>query len=315
MNLKKLIPIATIQADYSFDYKFSVFTPVYNRSNTLKRVFKSLNDQTFRDFELIIINDGSTDNSNEVIQDLMQTATFKVNYINNKENKHKMACFIQAIKFAKGEFILPFDSDDECTPNALKVFNDSYENIPEEMKGEISGVTCLCEDQFGNLVGEKFPNQPYFSNTIKRQFSNPKSSEKWGFTKTQILKSIEIDESIFSKGLIPEGLIWNFIAKEGYKTKYVNDILRIYYIGSDNSLSVQNLKKNSLGMAIYSLSILNWFYKDYLMTYPKAFIKRVYTLLRAAHFLKFNLNDYLNAIDSVLLKLIFITGWPFKRFF
>tara|TARA_R110000850_G_scaffold240866_4_gene365390 strand:- start:886 stop:1842 length:957 start_codon:yes stop_codon:yes gene_type:complete len=313
MNLQELLPSYSKQPNADYMYRFTIFTPVYNRANTLERVFKSLEAQTFKDFELVIINDGSTDNSHNTIETLIKTATFPINYINNAKNKHKMACFFQAIHVAKGEFLLPFDSDDACVPEALELFNKEYTEIPEHLKPSISGVTCLCEDQNGNLVGKPFEKQPYYSNTFLSQREHLEATEKWGFTKTNVLKGIHINEAIFAKGYIPEGVIWEFIAKQGFQTKYVNHILRVYYLDTENAISIQNHKKDAFGMAIYSLCILNWFYSDYFMKYPTLFIKRILTLLRAAVFLDFRLNSYIKAINPKLLKTLFILGWPFKK--
>ncbi len=313
MSLKDLLPTYKKHEAISFKYTFTVFTPVYNRADTLARVFKSLNAQTFRDFELVMINDGSTDNSHEVALELMKTANFEINYINNDKNQHKMACFMEAIDVAKGEFILPFDSDDACVADALAVFKEEYDSIPSDKKSNISAVTCLCKDQFGNLVGEEFPVSPHYSNTFKQKLNYPNASEKWGFTKTEVLRGIQINPAIFSHGLIPESLIWELIAKQGFETKYVNKILRTYYIGTPNSLSIQNHKKDALGMAVYSLSILNWYYKSYLTKGPKLFAKRVYTLLRASQYLDFSLTQYQQVIQSRILKFCFTIGWPFKR--
>ncbi|MDO6596770.1 glycosyltransferase family 2 protein [Oceanihabitans sp. 2_MG-2023] len=315
MQLINLLPTYTKQESQNFSYTFTVFTPVYNRADTLERVFKSLNAQTFKDFELVMINDGSKDNSHEVALELIKTATFPVNYINNTNNKHKMACFMQAIQVAKGTFILPFDSDDECTADALQVFKDEYDAIPKEKKENISGVTCLCNDQFGNLVGEPFKESPYYSNTFKQQMLQPNASEKWGFTKTEILKNIQVNDRIFSRGYIPEGVIWELIAKQGFETKYINTTLRTYYLDTENAISIQNHKKDAFGMAIYSLSILNWYYKDYIFKKPTLFIKRIYTLLRASQYLEFNLKDYQQAIKSKLLRFCFTIGWPLKKLF
>ena len=313
MQLVSLLPTYKEQKTTNFSYTFTVFTPVYNRADTLERVFKSLNAQTFNDFELVMINDGSKDNSHEVALELIKTATFPVNYINNAINKHKMACFMQAIQAAKGKFILPFDSDDECTADALQVFNDEYDAIPSEKKKSISGVTCLCNDQFGNLVGEPFKESPYYSNTFKQQMEQPNASEKWGFTKTEILKNIQVNNSIFSRGYIPEGVIWELIAKQGYNTKYINTTLRTYYLDTENAISIQNHEKDAFGMAVYSLSVLNWYYQDYVFKKPMLFIKRVYTLLRASQYLEFNLKEYQQAIKSTLLKVCFTIGWPLKK--
>ncbi|TYB76238.1 glycosyltransferase family 2 protein [Bizionia myxarmorum] len=313
MNLQALLPSYSKQPNANYIYRFTVFTPVYNRADTLERVFKSLENQTFKDFELVIINDGSTDNSHDVIESLIKTASFPINYINNAVNKHKMACFFQAIHLAQGEFILPFDSDDACVPKALELLSKEYDEIPDALKPNISGVTVLCEDQNGNLVGKAFEKQPYYSNTFLSSREHLEATEKWGFTKTSVLKGIQVNEAIFAKGYIPEGIIWELIAKEGFQTKYVNHILRIYYLDSENAISIQNHKKDAFGMALYSLCILNWFYKDYFLKYPSLFIKRILTLLRAAYYLNYPLKSYVNAINPFLLKVLFIIGWPFKK--
>ncbi|WP_250436286.1 glycosyltransferase family 2 protein [Hanstruepera flava] len=315
MTLTELIPTFTGIVNFESHYTFTIFTPVYNRADTLERVFTSLNNQTFRDFELVLINDGSTDNSHKVAQELIKTADFPIQYVNNPKNQHKMACFFQAIEMARGKFILPFDSDDECLPSALQVFKEQYNAIPIDKKEKISGVTCLCKDQNGKLIGQKFPKSPYYSNTFKQNIESPLTSEKWGFTRTDILKGIEVNKNIFSRGYIPEGIIWELISKEGFTTKYINEILRIYYLDTENRISIQNHEKDAFGMAVYSLSILNWFQNDYLFKTPKLFIKRCYTLLRAAQYLEFSLKDYLNAIENKTLKLVFLMGWPFKKLF
>lgn len=313
MNLQALLPTYSVHPSTDYIYRFTIFTPVYNRADTLERVFKSLENQTYKDFELVIINDGSTDNSHEVIESLIKNASFPVNYVNNTVNKHKMACFFQAINLAQGEFLLPFDSDDACVPDALELLNKEYELIPAELKPKISGVTCLCEDQNGNLVGKAFVKQPYYSNTFLSQREHLEATEKWGFTKTSVLKGIHINAAIFAKGYIPEGIIWELIAKQGFQTKYVNHILRIYYLDTENAISIQNHKKDAFGMAIYSLCILNWFYSGYFTKYPMLFIKRILTLLRASIFLDFNLKAYKEAINPSLLKMLFVLGWPFKK--
>ena len=128
-------------------------------------------------------------------------------------------------------------------------------------------------------------------------------------------KGIKINNTIFSKGYIPEGIIWELIAKQGYKTKYINDVLRIYYLDSENAISIQNHEKDAYGMAIYSLCVLNWFHSSYLLKVPTLFLKRIFTLLRAANYLDFSFNDYWRAIDSLLLRLLFLFGWPFKKIF
>jgi len=91
MELKSLLPTyQPIESELIFDFKFTIFIPIYNRADTLHRVFESLEKQTFKDFEVIIINDGSKDNSHDVVESYLKKIKFKTTYINNKQNKHKM---------------------------------------------------------------------------------------------------------------------------------------------------------------------------------------------------------------------------------
>lgn len=314
MNLRTLFPIYKTNTQFRPSCKFTVFTPFYNSEQTIHRVFNSLNNQTFKDFELILINDGSTDNSHEIVLELIETASFKVNYINNKENKHKMACLMQAVSLAKGDYFLPFDADDECSDNALEVFNYEFSIVTEPFKEHCITVTALCVDQNGENIGDKFPSNPLFSNTFKSHNIEGIKGEKWGFTKTEVLKGIYLNDYLYSKGLIPEGLLWNLLAKEGFITKYINVHLRVYYLNVENSISSSGIEKNALGAVIYNICNINWFYKGYRFKIPIYFLKCMYFFLQSSVFLDYKLKDYINAIDSKSMKALLIILWPLRRF-
>ena len=167
MNLRQYIPTLESIETKSYTYTFTVFTPVYNAEKTIERVHLSLLNQYFTDFEWVIINDGSTDASNSIISNLIKSSPLKINYINNEKNKHKMACFFQAIDLAKGSLFLTFDADDECLPNALEVFNSEYYALTELERLKIIAVTGLCVDQNKKAIGNNFPSSPFISNTFE----------------------------------------------------------------------------------------------------------------------------------------------------
>lgn len=70
------------------NYKFTIFTPCYNGAKTIKRVFDSVESQTYSNFEWIIVNDGSTDQSDIVIRNLIEKSKIKdkIKYFNTKEH-------------------------------------------------------------------------------------------------------------------------------------------------------------------------------------------------------------------------------------
>ena len=88
----------------------SIIIPVYNASKYLYRCLDSILNQTFRDFELILINDGSTDNSLEILREY-ETKDSRIIVI-DKPNEGVSAARNQGIEIAKGEYIMFCDSDD-----------------------------------------------------------------------------------------------------------------------------------------------------------------------------------------------------------
>lgn len=97
--------------------KISVIVPVYNSDNKIGRLLDSVLNQTFSDFEIIIINDGSTDNSQEII-DTFEKKDSRV-FVLHQENKGVSAARNKGIEHAKGEYVVFYDSDDIVPQNAL----------------------------------------------------------------------------------------------------------------------------------------------------------------------------------------------------
>ena len=102
---------------------FTVFTPTYNRSHLLQRLFESLCSQTVRNFEWLIIDDGSTDDTEKVVAVFEEKADFPVRYIKQK-NQGKHIAINTAVENAKGKWYLPIDSDDFLANNALEICQD-----------------------------------------------------------------------------------------------------------------------------------------------------------------------------------------------
>lgn len=126
---------------------FTVFTPTYNRAYLLDRLFESLTKQTVRNFEWLIIDDGSTDGTEEVVRQFISQADFPVRYIKQK-NQGKHIAINTALEKAHGKWYLPIDSDDFVGNNCLEICEDlaretdsdefggfTFIHAPEEMCG------------------------------------------------------------------------------------------------------------------------------------------------------------------------------------
>lgn len=97
--------------------KVSVIIPVYNSEKYLNKCLDSLVNQTLRDIEIIIVNDGSTDNSEKIIKSYLNDS--RINYF-AQENQGQAAARNRALKLAKGEYIAFVDSDDYVDLNMLE---------------------------------------------------------------------------------------------------------------------------------------------------------------------------------------------------
>ena len=117
----------------------SVIIPTYNRAKLLPRAIKSVLNQTFKDFEVIIVDDGSTDNTEEVINEF-QKHDKRIKYIRHEKNKGAAAARNTGIKIAQGEYIAFQDSDDEWLPEKLEKQMKIFESAPAEIGVVYTGL-------------------------------------------------------------------------------------------------------------------------------------------------------------------------------
>ncbi len=108
---------------------FSVVVPSYNRAALLPEVIRSVQAQTCRDFEVILVDDGSTDNTAEVVRELA-AADGCIRY-QHQQNAERGAARNTGIKAARGAYIVFFDSDDEMKPDYLKILQEGIQAHPE----------------------------------------------------------------------------------------------------------------------------------------------------------------------------------------
>ena len=99
----------------------TVITPVYNRRNVLKRAIDSVERQSFRDIEYIIIDDGSTDSIDDIVEEFMESTELPVMFV-KKNNGGVHTARNAGYKRARGKLILCVDSDDELKFNACEIF-------------------------------------------------------------------------------------------------------------------------------------------------------------------------------------------------
>lgn len=248
--------------------KFTVFTPAYNRAHTLHRVWDSLQAQTFRDFEWIVIDDGSVDNTAALIAQWKSQADFPVTY-QYQTNSGRHIAFNRAVAIAKGELFFVIDSDDGFLPDAIEIMLKAWEDIPAAQRDGFTGVVTRCQGEDGVPCTQEFNPDPMDTNALDLSFKYKVRGELWGFHRTAIMKAYPFPEDT-SLRYVPENLIWNDIARK-YKIRCINDALRVYYQDSGNQLSKGDPRKKALHRN-YSLRIMNRDF-DYFLNDPINFFK------------------------------------------
>lgn len=243
-------------------FAFTVFTPTRDRAATLPRVYESLAAQSFRDFEWLVIDDGSTDGSAALLGRWRQESTFPIRVIRKQESEGKFEAMRTAVEAARGRFFLTLDSDDACVPNALERLHLAWESIPADARAGFSAVTGLCVDAQGRLVGTQFPRDPTDSNSLEIRYRYRVRGEKWGFQRTDVLREA-MAVAVRYRGHIPEGYVWDAIARR-YRTRYINEALRIYHHDQADRLSQPaDLGRIAEGSLISYSALLNedlaWF--------------------------------------------------------
>lgn len=252
-------------------YGFTVLTPTYNRADTLGRVYESLKAQDFGDFEWLIIDDGSSDNTAELVAGWAAEEIIPIRYA-WQPNQHKKTAFNAGVVLAQGELIVALDSDDTLLPDALSNMWTAWQSIPVQQRSGYIAVTGLCQRPDGQIVGDRFVSDEIDMTSIDMYFKHRPRGEKFGCLNTEILRRFPFPESY--EGFVPESIVWREIARAGYITRFVNEVYRVYYDSGD-SLSRQgtsNAAQHALGLLMLAHDTIErsnaWF-----MQRPSEFFK------------------------------------------
>lgn len=287
-------------------YTFTVFTPTYNRAHTLARVYESLERQTFRDFEWLVVDDGSTDGTRELVAEWQRRASFPIRYV-WQENQGKHVAFNRGVREARGELFLTLDSDDACVPEALERFKHHWDAIPAEQKPLFSAVTSLCAQPDGAIVGSRFPRDVTDSDSLEIRYRYKVKGEKWGFHRTDVLRQFPFPEAV-KRQYVPEGIVWSRIARR-YKTRFVNEALRIYFVEGPSMVHGGQPGKNAVGARLGHLTVLND-ELDFFRYAPLQFYRSAAVYVRSCFYLRQPLRRQVGDIESRLGRLLWLLALP-----
>lgn len=203
--------------------KLTVFTPTYNRAYILNKLYRSLLRQTFRDYEWLIIDDGSADNTEELVAGWMkENNDFPIRYY-KQPNGGKCRAINRALELAEGELFLVIDSDDYLTDDALEKIDRWEKALP--MSERYCGVSGNLGTSVEKTANTQFPDG-YYDGSLLDRYKNVDGERAFAFytdIHRRYLYPI-FDEERF----MTEAVAYNRMAHDGYKMRFYNDVICVY---------------------------------------------------------------------------------------
>ena len=221
---------------------FTICIPTYNRANKIVNTLQSLCNQTFRDFEIVVIDDGSQDDTKKVV-DSLEIDNLRYYY---KENGGKHTALNMGIEKAKGELFLILDSDDSLLPKALETLSIIWQEISK--KGNLCGIMGRCEAN-GQFIGKRFEAESTEMSYIDFHFG--KYGGMYGdcceCIRLDVLKRYRWPESSLTH-FVPEAYVMDRIGLE-YSLYCTNEILeRKEYLTDGITVNYKtHIQKNCVG--------------------------------------------------------------------
>lgn len=206
----------------------TIFTPTYNRGYIIEKLYQSLCNQTSNDFEWLVIDDGSTDNTQDLIQRFISENKINIRYI-YKENGGKHTAINLGVKKAKGELFFIVDSDDYLTSDAVEwIKNNSQEILTDNRFAGLSGLRIHPN---GSKIGGGDDFGIIDADALEIRSKYKVTGDLAEIYKTTILQQYPFPE-IPEERFCSEGLIWariaqkyilRYIFKGIYVCEYLND--------------------------------------------------------------------------------------------
>ncbi|WP_281863138.1 glycosyltransferase family 2 protein [Planomicrobium okeanokoites] len=232
----------------------TIFTPTYNRIETIDRLYKSLVNQTNHLFEWVVIDDGSDDNTEHYFNKMnLANTPFKVNY-KKVLNGGKHRAINKGVEIAEGEYFFIVDSDDWLPANSIEFILSWLGTIAIENK-KFAGISGLKGYDKKQIVGKTFKGTYVDCSALNRHKFNV-FGDKSEVYKTSLLRKYKFPE-IEGENFMTESVVWNRMAADGYYIRYINEINYICAYLEDgltkniDKTYVENLKGYSLYVREY----------------------------------------------------------------
>ena len=263
--------------------RLTVFTPAYNRAHTLPRAFEALKKQSDKRFVWLIVDDGSTDNTKEVVENFQkEDCGFKIEYV-YKENGGMHTAHNLAYKLIKTELNTCIDSDDTIGDEAVGKILDFWEKNGSD---EYAGIVGFDTDFDGNVIGTRFP-EDLKKTTLGAYYKNGGSGDKKLVYRTDVVKKFPPYPEYEGEKLVPLGSLYTLIDQD-YELLVLDEALcRVEYQPDGSGASIFRQYRQSPKGFAYS-RIIRMKYSDSFKERATGAIHYISSCIfaREKHFLK-----------------------------
>ena len=260
----------------------SILTPIHNRAHVLHRAYDSLNRQKRRDFEWVVVDDGSTDHTSSLLARWQAAAEFPITWCRYSKNRGRNAAVNFGAELVSGDYTMILDSDDELLDNALETIAYWRERTQIDSLSAVSGFAFRCVDEAGTLVGRRkrgrrgrraeLPQETLRKSSKEMRYRAKITFEFLGAIKTPIFREHKFTELTHSEHC-PESTTHNQISNR-YETIFVDHPVRRYF-RNDGEARLSDTPSRTIkwprGYYLQALFILNDDI-DYFWNNPKCFL-------------------------------------------
>lgn len=199
----------------------SIITPTYNRAHTLSTVCESLKRQSNKNFEWVIVDDGSIDDTDIIVKKFFDCDNgFEIKYY-KKENGGKHTALNLAYQYISGEVVLILDSDDYLTDYAVETISADWEKYKNDYG--VCGLSYLKGYSDGGIIGDKFPFEYYIASSVDCRINKNVRGDKAEVFRSELLKQNPFP--VFKDEMfLGESVVWTALGYK-YKTVHINKLI------------------------------------------------------------------------------------------
>ena len=213
----------------------TVFTPSYNRAYCLSKCYKSLINQSNKDFIWLIIDDGSSDNTKELVKEWITEGVIEIQYC-FQHNKGMHGAHNKAYELIQTPLNVCIDSDDSIGDNAINIILESWEKIKD--KKEFAGIVGLDSDDNDKIIGTKIPSH-IKSTTLYDLYNIHKvTGDKKLVYRTDVIKKYPSYPIFEGEKFVPLGYLYQLIDQD-YMLFPINEVLcKVEYMIDGSSMNM-----------------------------------------------------------------------------